>query len=150
MDLKKDKYIIIELIPTKIKDGDIIELSALKIQGLKLLDRFNYRLNIDKILLEDFRKLIDYDISQFSYANSKEEILEEFKKWNDGLPLLIIDNSYTENYLRELNNPRESIFKYLDCTYHDLIIEELIKKYNIEPTNYIVDVLYECLLKHTK
>ena len=148
MDLKKDKYIIMELIPTRLKDGDIIEFSALKLEGLKLIDRFNYRLNTDKIIIEDFKKLIDYDVSKFNYVDSTEEIINEFKKWNDNLPLLIIDNSYTENYIEELENIKESIFKYLDCSYHDMIIEELIKKYDIEPTNYIVDVLYECLIKH--
>ena len=43
------KYIILELIPTKSIGGDIIQLSALKIDDLKLIDRFDYRLNEDKI-----------------------------------------------------------------------------------------------------
>lgn len=147
MDLKKDKYIIVELIPTKVKDGDIIEFSALKLEGLNLLERFNYRLNKDKILIEDFKKIVDYDNSKFNYLDNTEDIIEAFKKWSDELPLLIIDNAYTENYLVDLNNKKESIFKYLDCEYHDRIIEELMEKYQIEPTNYIVDVLYECLIK---
>ncbi len=147
MDLKKDKYIIVELIPTKVKDGDIIEFSALKLEGLNLLERFNYRLNKDKILIEDFKKIVDYDNSKFNYLDNTEDIIETFKKWSDELPLLIIDNAYTENYLVDLNNKKESIFKYLDCEYHDRIIEELMEKYQIEPTNYIVDVLYECLIK---
>lgn len=148
MNLKNDKYIIMELIPTKVDGGDIIEFSALKLEGLNLIERFNYRLNPDKILIEDFKKIVDYDISKFNYVETTEDIIEEFKKWNDNLPLLIIDNSYTNNYLKDLNNKKESIFKYLDCEYHDMIIEELMTKYNIEPTNYIVDVLYECLIKH--
>ena len=147
MDLKKDKYIIVELIPTKVKDGDIIEFSALKLEGLNLIERFNYRLNKDKILIEDFKKIVDYDNSKFNYLDNTEDIIETFKKWSDELPLLIIDNAYTENYLVDLNNKKESIFKYLDCEYHDRIIEELMEKYQIEPTNYIVDVLYECLIK---
>ena len=148
MNLKKDKYIIIELIPTKVKDGDIIEFSALKLEGLNLLERFNYRLNKDKILIEDFKKIVDYDNSKFTYLDNTKDIIDEFDKWSDNLPLLIIDNAYTENYLMDLKNKKESIFKYLDCTYHDRIIEELMEKYNIEPTNYIVDVLYECLIKY--
>ena len=47
------KYIILEIIPTKIKDGDIAQLSALKINDLDLKDRFDYRLSEDKINIED-------------------------------------------------------------------------------------------------
>lgn len=148
MNLKKDKYIIIELIPTRVKDGDVIEFSALKLEGLNLLDRFNYRLNKDKILIEDFKKIVDYDNSKFNYLESTKDILDTFEKWSDNLPLLIIDNEYTRNYLTGFKNQTESIFKYLDCEYHDQIIEELMEKYQIEPTNYIVDVLYECLIKY--
>ena len=30
--------------------------------------------------------------------------------------------------------------------YNDNIIDEIIKKYNLEPSNYIVDLLYEALI----
>lgn len=55
---------------------------------------------------------------------------------------------YTENFLETISNKKESIFKYLDTEYNDNIIDELIKKYNLEPSNYIVDLLYESLIKH--
>ena len=45
MDFNKDKYIIVEIIPTRSnsKDGFIAQISALKLEGLKLIDRFDYR-----------------------------------------------------------------------------------------------------------
>ncbi len=150
MDLLKDEYIILEIIPTAIKKekGDIIQLSAIKLKGLNLLDRFDYRLREDLIALDDFKKLIDYDKESFVYKDSTKEILTAFKEWVGELPLLIIDNLYTENYLVDLENKKESVFKYLDTEYNDRIIEELIEKYELEPSNYIVDILYESLIKH--
>ena len=150
MNLLKEKYIILEIITTAItpEKGDIIQLSAIKLHGLNLIERFDYRLREDLIALDDFKKLINYDKSAFTYKNSTKEILEEFTKWTENLPLLIIDNLYTENFLKTLPNQKESIFSYLDTTYNDNIIEELIKKYQIMPTNYIVDILYESLIKH--
>lgn len=92
--------------------------------------------------------MISYDKDAFIYKDSTKEILNAFKEWSGDLPLLIIDNAYTQNYLVDLTNPKESIFKYLDMEYHDYIIEELIKKYELESSNYIVDLLYESLIKH--
>lgn len=150
MDLKKDEYIILEIIPTALQPerGEIIQLSALKLKGLELQDRFDYRLHENLIFLEDFKKLISYDKSQFTYKNSTKEILNCFKTWSNNLPLLIIDNLYTENYLASLPNKKESIFPYLDTKYNDNIIEELIEKYQLQPSNHIVDLLYESLIKH--
>lgn len=150
MDLLKEKYIILELIPTALtpEKGDVVQLSALKIEGLKLLDRFDYRLNEKLIAIPDFLDIINYDRESFTYKDSTKDILEDFKKWIEDLPLLIIDNVYTINFLKTLNNKKESIFKYLDKEYNDNIIEDLIKEYNIEPTNHIVDILYESLINH--
>ena len=153
MNLKNDDYVILELIPTGIskEKGDIIELTALKLHGLNLVDRFNYRLNEDNIAIPEFKNIISYDKDSFIYLETTDDILNTFKEFIGELPLLIIDNTYTNNFLSELPNNRESIFKYLDKEYDekdDHIIEDLIKEYDIEPTNYIVDILYESLLKH--
>ena len=150
MNLLNEEYIILEIIPTAIhpSKGDIIQLSALKIKGIQLQGRFDERLNERLIAIEDFKDLISYDKDSFTYKESTKEILEDFSKWIGDLPLLIIDNAYTENFLESIPNKKESIFNYLDTKYNDNIIEELIKKYNIEPTNYIVDILYESLIKH--
>ena len=54
-NLLKDEYIILELIPTAInpQKGDIIQLSALKLKGLQLQDRFDERLEEIKGLQKD-------------------------------------------------------------------------------------------------
>lgn len=150
MDLLKDEYIILEIIPTAIhpSKGDIIQLSALKLKGIQLQDRFDERLEEGLIALDDFKDLISYDKEAFKYKESTKEILEDFKEWSKELPLLILDNTYTKNFLEELTNKKESVLKYLNKEYHDTVIEELITENNIEPTNYIVDILYESLIKH--
>lgn len=140
------KYIILEIIPTATKDGDIVQLSALKIDDLKLIDRFDYRLNENKIPYPDLIKIISYDKNKFIYKNSTKGIMTDFKKWCKNYDLLIIDNSYTLNYLDSLNNKKESVFKYLNMEYNDNIIEDVIKKYKLEPSDYIVDLLYEALI----
>ena len=150
MELIKEKYIILEIIPTALtpERGEIIQLSALKIDGLKLLDRFDYRLNEKYIFIEDFKNLISYDKDLFVYKDSTKAILKDFEKWSENLPLLIMDNKYTKNFLQSLNNPKESISNYLNKEYTDKFIDELIEENKIEPTNYIVDILYESLIKH--
>ena len=65
----KKEYIILELIPTATKNGDIIQLSALKINDLKLIDRFDYRLVDDKIPLTELKEMISYDKESFIYKN---------------------------------------------------------------------------------
>jgi DNA polymerase III alpha subunit (gram-positive type) len=150
MNLLKDEYIILELIPTAIhpSKGDIIQLSALKLKGLQLQERFDERLEERLIALQDFKDLINYDKDSFKYKESTKEILSDFEEWSNNLPLLILDNAYTNNFLESLSNKKESILKYLNKEYHDQIVEELIEENNIEPTDYIVDILYESLIKH--
>lgn len=150
MDLLKEEYIILELIPTAIspKKGDIIQLSALKLKGLQLQSRFDERLEERLIALDDFKELISYDKEEFKYKSSTKEILDDFREWSNNLTLLILDNAYTNNFLETLPNQKESILKYIGKEYNDHIIEDLIEENNIEPTNYIVDILYETLIKH--
>ena len=144
------KYIIIEIIPTHSKSdkGKIIQLQALKIDNLNLIDRFDYRLNDDKISNKDLVNLISYDKDYFTYLDDDKEILKRFSKWSDKLPLLIIDNSYTRSYLKNLKNRKYSICNYLDTKYTDDLISELIKEYNLQPSNHIVDILYESMILH--
>lgn len=140
------KFVILEIIPTATKNGDIVQLSALKIENLKLLDRFDYRLNEDKIIYPQLKNIINYDKDKFIYKDTTQEIMDSFVKWSEKLPLLIIDNSYTLNYLDKLKNKKESIFKYLNMEYNDNIITDIIEKYKLESSNYIVDLLYEALI----
>lgn len=149
MDLNNTKYIILELIPTSLnpEKGLIIQLSALKLDGLKLIDRFDYRLKEEHNPYPQMLEMFSYDKDSFTYKDTKEEILNDFAKWTENLPLLILDNQYTQKYLAPLTNPQESILTYLNEEYQDDIIEKIIAKYNLEPSNYIVDLLYEALIK---
>lgn len=149
MDLNNTKYIILELIPTSLnpEKGLIIQLSALKLDGLKLIDRFDYRLKEEHNPYPQMLEMFSYDKDSFTYKDTKEEILNDFAKWTENFPLLILDNQYTPNYLAPLTNHQESILTYLNEEYQDDIIEKIIAKYNLEPSNYIVDLLYEALIK---
>lgn len=140
------KQIIIELIPTKFKDGDIIQLSALKLDDLKLIDRFDYRLKEDKIVYPDLLNIINYDKEKFIYKETTKEIIEDFKKWVEDYPIYILDNKYTYNYINKLDNEIKYIEKELNMEYSDDIIDLIIKKYNLNNSNYIVDLLYEALM----
>lgn len=149
MDLLKGKYIILELIPTASnkENGVLVQLSALKVDGIRLLDRFDYRLNEDKVPLIDFIDMCSYDKESFTYLDSTEEILEKFKEWIEDLPLLIIDNTYTRNYLDNISNFKKSIFDYLEVENNDDAIDKIVSKYHLESSNYIVDLLYEALIQ---
>ncbi len=145
------KYIILEIIPTKIKDGDIAQLSALKINGLTLEDRFDYRLSEEKIKIKDIIDIISYDSDNFKYVKRTSTIIRKFKKWIDDYDLLIIDNLYTENYLEGISNKKESVFKYLNMEFSDDVIEKVMAKYNLIPSEHIVDLLYEAIIyEHSK
>ena len=130
MDLLNSKYIIVEVIPTSIKkeNGVIVQLSALKLDGIKLIDRFDYRINEDKVPLSDFIDMCSYDKESFTYLDATDEILDEFSKWSSDLPLLIIDNEYTNNYLKDIPNTKESILSYLKLEVNDDVIEKIYKE----------------------
>ena len=148
MDLKKDEYIILEIIPTKLSDGDIIELTALRIKDLKLVDRFNYRLNKDKVVIKEFLEMCSYDDDSFTFLDDTNEIIKEFKTWVNNLPLIVVDNTYTYNYLKDFTNDKELVFKYLDLENNDNVIQDMINKYKLEESNYIVDLVYEAIIRH--
>lgn len=147
----KNKYIILEIIPSNIdpKKGDIVQLSALKINDFKLIDRFDYRLNKDKVDNIDLLNMTSYDNDKFIYLDTTRKIMIRFKKWIEDYDLLIIDNIYTRNYLKNIKNNKESIFKYLDMQMSDDIIERMMDKYKLEPSNHIVDLLYEALINES-
>ena len=132
------KYIILEIIPTAVdpKKGEIAQLSALKLEGLKLIDRFDYRLLDDKINNNDIINMISYDNDLFTYVKTTKTLLSRFKKWIDDYDLLIIDNLYTKKYLEKIKNNKESVFKYLDMDYSDDVIEKMMDKYKLEPSNH--------------
>ena len=151
MNLFKEKYIIVELIPThsSASVGTIAQIQALKLDGIKLIDRFDYRLNENLIENNDLKDLISYDKENFNYVDSHDEIIKAFSKWIGKLPLLIIDNYYTLDYLANIKNKKESVFKYLNLEFSDDVFDKLMKKYELEPSNHLVDLLYESIIKES-
>ena len=143
--LENKEYIIVEIIPTSPnpEKGDIAQLSALKLNGLTLVDRFDYRLNEDKVDNIYIKEMINYDKENFIYKDTTKEIKDDFKKWIKKDLLLIIDNDYTKEYLKEYKNKKESIFSYLNTCFYDDVFNELIEKYHLEKSTYIVDILYD-------
>lgn len=141
------KNIIVELIPNHSNPecGDVVQLQALKLNNLELIDRFDYRVVDRFIENKDLLAMISYDKDKFDYVENPKNILKDFKRWSKGYKLLIIDNFYTLDYLREFNN-KESIFNYLDMTFSNDVIDQIITKYHLEPSNHIVDLLYEALI----
>ena len=147
MNLIDKKYIILELIPTKSKDGDIAQISALKLDGLKLMERFDYRLDKELIKIPELLNMINYDNDAFKYVKTTKEIMDNFKNFIEDLPLLIVDNDYTREYLKTIKNEKISVFSYFDIEVSFEAFEKLIEKYNLEPSEHYVDLLYEALIK---
>ena len=142
------EYIILEIIPTtsKKETGKIIQIQALKLNNLKLLDRLDIRLDESNITNPYWLSMISYDKENFTYFQDEEKLLETFKNFISDLPLLIIDNEYTKDYLKDFTNLKESIFKYLNLELTDDVFSNLINKYHLEPSNNLVDLLYEGLI----
>ena len=151
MDLLKEKYIILELIPShsNSEKGIIIQLQALKLDGIKLIDRFDYRVSESLIENNDLLNLISYDNEMFNYVDDSKLILEKFNVWSENLPILIIDNNYTPAYLKDILNKKESVFNYLNMEFNDDVFSILMEKYDLEFSNHLVDLLYEAIIKES-
>ena len=147
INLNEKRYVILELIPTKSKDGEIAQISALKLDGLKLEKRFDYRLDKSLIKIPELLNMLNYDNDAFKYTKTTKEIIDNFKNFIEDLPLLIIDNEYTKNYLEDIKNEKISIFNYFDIEVNNDSFNKLIEKYSLEPSNHFVDLLYEALIK---
>ena len=148
MNLQKDPYIILEIIPTNRnpEKGYVAQVSALKLEGIKLLDRFDYRVENHLIEYEDIKKMIAYDKEMFTYVNNKVFILEKLKQWAKGYPILIMENQYTPLYLKEFPNKLELIYPYLNLEFNEDVFDKLMEKYHLEPSNHLVDLLYEAII----
>ena len=148
MNLQKDPYIIVEIIPThsQADKGFIAQISALKLEGIKLIDRFDYRVENKLIDNKDLKDMISYDKEMFTYVDNIYFILEKFKKWVKDYPLLILEESYTPAYLKTISNRKELIYPYLNLEYSIDVFDKIQKKYQLEPTNHLVDLLYEAII----
>ena len=147
MKLPKE-YVIVEIIPShsNANIGFIVQLQALKINDDKIIDRLDLRVNDSLVNNPDLLNMISYDKNMFHYVNDKETILKDFIKFIKKDKLLIIDNYYTLDYLKNIKNKKESIFKYLDLELSNDVFDKLIDKYKLESSNHLVDLLYEALV----
>ena len=152
MDLNKDEYIIVEVIPTRSnsKDGFIAQISALKLKGLELLDRFDYRVKDELIDNSDLLRIISYDKNMFTYVDNDVFIPEKFKEFIEDLPLLLIEDNYTRDYLSYLDNRKELVYPYIGLEYGEDVFTKLKEKYNLEDSNHLVDLVYEAIIFSTK
>lgn len=142
------EYIIVEIIPShsNSKNGFIVQLQALKINEDKIIDRLDLRVDEDLINNPDLLRMVSYDKDMFTYFPNKEKIMEEFIKFIGKDKLLIIDNFYTLDYLSNIPNKKESIFKFLGLEFSNDVFDKVIDKYKIEPSNHLVDILYEAII----
>lgn len=143
-------YIILEIIPTKINKGEIVQLSALKVKNKKVIDRFDYRLVPEKVNNLDLLMMTSYEKEMFNYVNSTRKIKIDFKKWVEDYDLLIMDNIYTKNYIKNLKNKKIDIFKLLNIDLTDDVIDKIKEKYKLKDSNHIVNILHDALLKIKK
>ena len=90
--------------------------------------------------------MIQYDKKSFTYVNNKYFIIEKFKQWSKGYPLLLLEESYTKDYLSELDNDMELVYKYLNLEYSQDVFDRIMKKYNLQPSDHLVDLIYESLI----
>ena len=61
------------------------------------------KLDKNKINVPDILNMTNYDNDSFKYVKTTKALMKNFKKFIGDLPLLIIDNSYTRNYLEEFD-----------------------------------------------
>ena len=73
-------------------------------------------------------------------------MIEKFKQWSKGYPLLLLEESYTKDYLGELDNDMELVYKYLDLEYGLDVFDRIMKKYNLQASDHLVDLIYESII----
>ena len=90
--------------------------------------------------------MISYDKDNFIYTDNPDLILSEFKKWSGDLPIMLIEKDYTKEYLVSLNNKMELVYPYLEVEYNYDVFNTIMNKYQIEASNYLVDIIYEAII----
>ena len=90
--------------------------------------------------------MIQYDKKNFNYVNNIYFILEKFKQWSKDYPLLLLENDYTNAYLKELDNSKELVYPYLNMEYEMSIFDKILEKYKLEPSDHLVDIIYEAII----
>ena len=147
MKLPKE-YVIVEIIPSHSKAyfGFIVQLQALKVKDDMIIGRLDLRVDESLVNNYDLLNMTSYDKEMFKYTKKRNTILEDFKEFIGDDILLIIDNDYTRDYLSEIANKMESVFKYMGMEFTEDAFDKMIAKYNLVPSNHLVDLLYEGLM----
>lgn len=142
------EYVIVEIIPnhSNSKVGFIVQLQALKIKDSKIISRLDLRVKEELINNRDLLNMISYDKEMFHYVDDSKILMNEFIEFIGKDKLLIIDNYYTLDYLKDIKNTKESVFKYLNMEYSEDVFDKIMQKYKLEPSNHLVDLLYEALM----
>lgn len=142
------EYVIVEIIPnhSNSKVGFIVQLQALKVKDSKIISRLDLRVKEELINNRDLLNMISYDKEMFHYVDDSKILMNEFIEFIGKDKLLIIDNYYTLDYLKDIKNTKESVFKYLNMEYSVDVFDKIMKKYKLEPSNHLVDLLYEALM----
>lgn len=148
MKLDKDKYIIVEIIPnhSNYQKGRICQIQALKLSGLKLIDRFDYRLTDNLVNNITVLNTMKYDCDMFKYVFDTDTMMNDFKAFAENYPIFIVEESYTLDYLSYLDNKKELIYPYLNMEYSLDVFDKIIDKYQLESSNHLVDLIYEAII----
>ena len=144
MNLLKDKYIIVEVIPTSSdsKKGIIAQLSALKLDGIKLIDRFDYRVdeklvnnkdNINEFLgiMELFTRKVGYyfEFNQELYDKQVVNVKKRGLKKSALINISDVIQDYMKILYLDNNNAKELIVNKLEELKWITFKEQ--EKYNI-------------------
>ena len=71
---------------------------------------------------------------------------KRLQEWIEDLPILLIENDYTIDYLKDINNRMELVYPYLNVDYNYDVFNSIMAKYQIAPSNYLVDIIYEAII----
>ena len=93
------------------------------------------------IKIQDFlAKDEDYNSDEDS-LNGWDYFANDAKEEQDGgiMPELV-------DYLRDIKNKKELIYPYLNIEYTQDVFSKIIERYNLEDSNYLVDLVYEAII----
>ena len=63
--------------------------------------------------------------------------------------VLLIEPNYTFDYLKDIDNNKELVYPYLNMEHSYNVFNEIIDKYHLEPSNHLVDLVYEAIIQES-
>ena len=82
-------------------------------------------------------------IFYFDNESNSKNYSDNKKTQNNGDKII---QNYTIDYLKDIKNIKKSVFEYLGMNNSYDVFEKIIKKYKLEPSNHLVDLIYEALV----